>query len=378
MIRRLGVEEEFLIVDSVDGHPVALGDVLERLSDYPGLTSEMKQEQIETCTLPRISLRELAQDITAGRKSADAAARLVGARAVALATSPMPVTSTVAPGERCDRLMRRFGLTAVEQLTCGCHVHVEIGSDEEGVAVLDRIRIWLPVLQAISANSPYWNGVDSAYASYRAQAWNRWPTTGPAEIYGSAAGYYSEIEQVLGSGVPLDKANLYFDSRLSHKHPTVEVRVADVCLFADDTVLLAALVRALVETAARQWCDGVPPVPASASRLRLAAWQASRYGLDGELADPVTGKPRPASEVVAALLDHLRPVLEEHGELGTVEFLLFQVMTRGTGAARQREAHARTGSLRGVIADAVHSSNLPVAPLVDVKDAPLISTEQSQ
>jgi carboxylate-amine ligase len=137
-------------------------------------------------------------------------------------------------------------------------------------------------------------------------------------------------------------------------------------------------VRALVETAARQWRDGVPPVPASASRLRLAAWQASRYGLEGELADPATGKPRPASEVVAALLDHLRPVLEEHGELGAVEFLLFQVMTRGTGAARQREVHARTGNLRDVIADAVHSSNLPVAPLVDAKDVPLMSTDQSQ
>ncbi|TLM85764.1 glutamate--cysteine ligase [Pseudarthrobacter sp. NamE5] len=376
MTRRVGVEEEFLIVDSVSGLPVALGGVLERLSDYPCLSSEMKQEQIETCTHPRISLQELAGDITAGRKSADAAARLAGARSAALAASPLPVDSTVAPGERCDRLMQRFGLTAVEQLTCGCHVHVEVESDEEGVAVLDRIRNWLPVLMAISSNSPYWNGVDSAYASYRSQAWNRWPTTGPAGIYGSAEAYHRQIQQILNSGVPLDKANLYFDSRLSHHHPTVEVRVADVCLFADDTVLLAALVRGLVETAARQWRAGVPPVPLSAVQLGLASWQASRFGLEGDLLDPETGTPRAAVEVVTALVDHIRSVLVDQGELATVEFLLFQVLSRGTGAARQREVYVRTGSLGETVADAVHVTNLPVTPLADSAGSPLVTTGQ--
>ena len=358
MTRRLGVEEEFLIVDD-GGNPVPLGAVLDQLSDFPRLTSEMKQEQIESCTLPRISLAELAQDITDGRKSADAAARRVGARAAALATSPLPVQSTLAPGERCSRLMEKFGLTAVEQLTGGCHVHVEIESEEEGVAILDRIRIWLPVLLAISANSPFWQGADTSYASYRSQAWSRWPTTGPAEIFGSAAAYRHEMGQILSSGVPLDQANLYFDARLSHKHPTVEVRVADVCLFADDAVLMAALVRGLVETAARQWRGGITPVPASATQLRLASWQASRYGLDGSLADPFTGTPMGAFEVVLALLDHLRPVLEEQGEFGVVESLLFQVLHRGTGAAVQRNSYAGALSLRTVVADAVATTCLP-------------------
>ncbi|WP_457972548.1 glutamate--cysteine ligase [Arthrobacter sp. D1-17] len=363
MTRRMGVEEEFLIVDGENGTPLPLGEVLEQLSDFPRLTSEMKQEQVETCTLPRVSLSELAHDISSGRENADAAARRAGARAAALATSPLPVESTIAPGKRCAQLMERFGLTAVEQLTGGCHVHVEIESEDEGVAILDRIRIWLPVLLAISANSPYWNGLDSSYASYRWQAWGRWPTTGPADIYGSAAAYHREIGQVLSSGVPLDKANLYFDARLSHKHPTVEVRVADVCLYADDAVLMAALVRGLAETAARQWRDGVSPVPASATQLQLASWRASRYGLDGELADPVSGKPRGAFEPVMALLDHLRPVLEEQGELSTVEFLLFQVLNRGTGAAVQRNSYARAGSMRDVIADAVHITCIPATPL---------------
>jgi carboxylate-amine ligase len=354
-----------------------LGEVLERLNDDDGLSSEMKQEQIETCTLPRISLDELAHDITARRLSADAAARAVGARSVALATSPLPVQSTATPGLRYQRMIQRFGLTAVEQLTCGCHVHVEVESDAEGVAVLDRIRVWLPVLMAITANSPFWNATDSGYASYRSQAWNRWPTAGPCEIFGSAEAYHAQVQEILTSGVPLDKGQIYFDARLSHRHPTVEIRVADVCLFADDAVLLAALVRGLVETAARQWRAGVPPVPASAVQLRLASWQAGRFGLDGELVDPLTGQPRAAFEVVMALLDHVQPVLKEQGEFDVVESLLFQVLTRGTGAARQRAAYAKAGSLCDVIADAVHISSLPATPLRQLTDAPLLASDQS-
>ena len=358
-MRRVGVEEEFLIVDCADGHAVALGEVLTRLSADDGLSSEMKQEQIETCTLPRTSLHELAQDITARRTSADATARSVGARSVPLATSPLPVRSTTTPGHRYEQMTQRFGLTAMEQLTCGCHVHVEVASDEEGVAILDRIRTWLPVLLAVSANSPFWNSMDSGYASYRAQAWNRWPTAGPCEVFGSADAYHGQVRDILASGVPLDKGQIYFDARLSHRHPTIEVRVGDVCLFADDAVLLAALVRGLAETAARQWRDGVPPVHASAAQLRLASWQASRFGLDGELNHPLTAQPTPAIDVVMALLDHIQPVLADQGELHLVENLLFQLLMRGTGADRQRRTFAASGSLRDVIADAAEAGSLP-------------------
>jgi len=376
MMRRVGVEEEFLIVDGTDGHLVALGEVLGHLDGDAGLSSEMKQEQIETCTLPRISLDELSQDITARRVSADAAARSVGARSVPLATSPLPVKTTTTPGLRYERMVQRFGLTAVDQLTCGCHVHVEVESDQEGVAILDRIRIWLPVLLAITANSPFCNAVDTGYASYRSQAWNRWPTAGPCDVFGSAKAYHAQVREILRSGVPLDKGQIYFDARLSHHHPTVEVRVGDVCLYADDAVLLAALVRGLVETAAREWRMGIRPVPASAVQLRLASWQAGRFGLDGQLMDPKTGDPRAAFEVVMALLDHLQPVLRDQGEFSTVEFLLFQVLSRGTGAVRQRNTYARAGSMRDVIADAVEVGSVPATALPESSHPSLVDSKQ--
>ncbi|WP_104045470.1 YbdK family carboxylate-amine ligase [Arthrobacter sp. ZGTC412] len=206
----------------------------------------MQQDQLEVITRPHSSLEALAAEIRDGRAYADSLARLVGARIAALATSPVPVAPHAKRTDRYDALQEKFALTAREQLTCGSHVHVSVGSDEEGVAVLDRIRSWLPVLTAISSNSPFWNGTDSGYASFRTQAWNRWSSAGPTEVFGSARAYHSLVAALSGTGVI---NNPDFDARLSVRHPTVEVRVADVCLESGDAVLVAALVRALVDTA---------------------------------------------------------------------------------------------------------------------------------
>src|SRR5665647_2680772 len=251
-MRTFGVEEELLIVDPADGRLLPLAGELLAVSRTaagtssalgdPVLAVEFKQEQIEVQTSPCSSLDGLLEEIRRGRDAADAAARAVGARVAALATSPRPTVMHTTRGPRYAAMMDGFGLTAREQLTCGLHVHVSVGSDEEGVAVLDRIRIWLPVLAALSANSPFWNGADTGYASYRTQAWGRWPTAGPVELFGSAARYHSLIAGYIASGVLLDEGMVYFDARLSRKYPTLEVRVTDVCLCAEDAVLILSLI----------------------------------------------------------------------------------------------------------------------------------------
>ena len=271
--------------------------------DEMGLSAELKLEQIETQTRPCLEYSELLPQIRAGRLLADQAARKNGARVAALATSPLGSTTHTTPDPRYARMLERFGLTAQEQLTCGFHVHTYIESPDEGVAVLDRIRDKLAVLIALSANSPFWNGVPTGFESYRTQAWNRWPTSGPSGIYGTYSAYRRVVTRLLDSGVMLDEGMIYFDARLSRNHPTVEVRVADVCLRAEDAALIAVLVRALVESASREWRDGVDPAPVPTVLLRMAAWQASSSGLRGELLDFGTFRPAPAVDVVRSLVD---------------------------------------------------------------------------
>jgi carboxylate-amine ligase len=267
---------------------------------------------------------------------AAAAAEKVGARIVATGTSPVPVVPELTVKSRYRAMAETYGLTAAEQLTCGCHVHVDVESPTEGAAVLDRIRVWLPVILALSVNSPYWQGVDTGYASYRSQVWTRLPTAGPTDPFGSAEHYDAEVERVLTTGVALDRGMIYFDARLSHHLPTLEVRIADVCLLREDALLVAALVRALVETAARDWANGVPPPAVPTSVLRLATWRAGRSGLDGALLDPVHGTPRPARHVVDDLLAHVRDALTDVGDDTAVAELVDGLLSRGTGALHQR------------------------------------------
>lgn len=362
-MRTFGVEEELLLVDAGNWRPKpAAPDLLAALEpeephQSARLTSEFQQEQIEVVSRPWSNLQDLAEDIRTGRRLADHAALKAGARVAALATSPMPVDPHTTAEQRPLAIRSRFGLTAEEQLTCGLHVHVSVDSDDEGVAILDRIRPWLAVLAALSANSPFWNGRSTGYASFRTQAWTRWPATGPTDLFGSAEAYHRRVDDLIGAGVLLDRGMVYFDARLSYRYPTVEIRVADVCLEADDAVLLAALTRGLVETAGREWRTGIPPRQVSSAVLRLASWLGGKWGLDGELLHPVTAQPSPAAAAVAALVDHVRPALDDAGDSDTVGRLLMALQARGTGSRRQLRTMADTGRGADVVMDAVGVTN---------------------
>ncbi|WP_330460916.1 glutamate--cysteine ligase [Streptomyces sp. NBC_00820] len=363
-MRSVGVEEELLLVHARSGEPLALSGAFLAAADRsagqpppngggPGhaFEKELQQEQLEFATRPVTQMGELQHEIVRCRAEARRHAASAGALVAALATSPLPARPSMNAGKRYDWLGRQFGLTAQEQLTCGCHVHVSVESDEEGVAVLDRIRPWLPVLTAMSANSPFWQGEDSEYASYRSRVWNRLPSAGPVDVFGSADRYHEQVRAMLGTGVLQDEGMVYFDARLSASYPTVEIRVADVCLDARTPVLLAALVRALVETAARAWRAGEPPARIGTHLLRLAAWRAGRSGLDGPLLHPQTMTETSAERAVRALYAHVRQALAEYGDEERVREGIADLLDRGNGARLQRELLRTRGSLAAMVTD---------------------------
>lgn len=352
-MRTMGVEEELLLVDAVTGAIRSSADAVLRTAGDDGLTTELQQEQLETGTRPTTNLEELFADIVGLRRRAGEAAAKLGAGIAAIGTSPLPVAPQVTPHSRYMKMVERFALTAVEQLTCGCHVHVGVDDDDEAVAVLDRIRIWLPVLLALSANSPFWQGRDTRYASFRSQAQSRWPSAGPQAPFGSAENYHDVVALMIGSGTVLDAGMIYFDARLSANYPTVEVRAADVCRRPEDATLVAALARGLVETASRDWKAGREPEAMPTALLRLASWRAGRSGLADYLVHPCTGRPAAAREVVADLLGYVQPALSDLGDLTLVRELLAALLDRGNGSVAQRASFTRTGDLRDVVLDAV-------------------------
>ncbi|MBV9381974.1 MAG: glutamate--cysteine ligase [Streptosporangiaceae bacterium] len=359
----MGVEEELLLVEPGTGQPRAVAETALRAirrAEADGDTAadggaaeslgfELQRQQLETNTRPCRDLGELDRELRRCRALAAEVAARAGARVAALGTSPVPVVPQLMRSSRYLEMARAFGLIADEQLTCGCHVHVEVSSADEGVAVLDRIGPWLPVLLALSANSPFWQGRDSGYASFRYQAWGRWPSSGPTGAFGTAEAYRHTVRQMVRTGTLLDTGMVYFDARLSEHYPTLEIRIADVCLYADDAVLIAALSRALVETEARRWRAGKGAPHERTEMLRLATWRASRSGLDDVLLNPLTSLPDPAAAVANTLLEHVRNALDEAGDTGTVTELLAAVLARGNGAAFQRSAQHDGSGLPSMI-----------------------------
>jgi carboxylate-amine ligase len=259
--------------------------------------------------------------------------------------------------ERYESMVRRYGQTARTALDCGMHVHVSIVSPEEGVQILDRMRPWLAVLVALSSNSSVANGADTGHASHRTLEWYQWPCAGPYDAFGSLDAYLAHEDSLLDSGVLLDKGMLSLDARLSREHPTVEIRVADVCSDRNHALAIAALARALVETAGREAAAGVPPRDIASAVLRLASWQAALTGVQGDLVDPTTGRPRPAHAVVASLLKHVREALDDAGDLEFVEETLDELLAYGTGADRARFVMAATSDPAAVVSAALEQTH---------------------
>ena len=367
-MRTVGVEEELLVVGADTMRPLAVGDLVvadaERRSDHDQFEAEFKKEQGELGSAPSLSLADIGAELHRLRVEMSEAAGRHDARVVAIASSPFKVRPTISEGDRYAEMTRRFGLLAQQQLTCGQHVHVSIASPEEGVAVLDRIRPWLAVLTAISGNSPFWHGRLSGYASYRSIMWGLWPTAGPTETFGDLDGYRRAMDERLATGAAMDLGMMYFDARLSSHYPTVEVRVPDVCTDIADALLIAALARGLVDTAAAEWRAGVAPATAGVGLLRAAAWRAARSGMADDLVDICAATAVPSWQLLEALVAHVGDALAANGDLARVEAATERIRATGTGATFQMRSYARHTELADVVRDA--ADRTVAGPSVDV------------
>jgi carboxylate-amine ligase len=279
------------------------------------------------------------------------AARRDGCRIASAGTHPFSHWSEQAltPKPRYRELAADFQQLAREQIIFGCHVHVGIADREAAVQVMNRTRPWLSAVLALSANSPFWLGEDTGYASYRSELFGRFPMTGTPHPFTSRAEYEELVHALVSTGVIDDASNIYWDVRPSSHVETLEFRVADVCMTLDEAVMIAGLLRALARACHDQWARGEPLEPVRPEVLRAAKWRAARFGLEGPLIDVRAREAVPAAVLVERLLAFLRPSLEEFGEWDEVSSLVRATFDRGTGAKRQREALTRSGRMEDVV-----------------------------
>lgn len=353
MATTVGVEEEYLLVDAATGLPAAREDKVRVTAGLqPFVTagevqSELLQAQVEAATPVCAELGEVGGHLLRLRHALAGAAEAHGCRLVASGTPPShQETPPVTDSARYRAMQQQAPQLVAEQLVCGMHVHVAVPSRRMGVEVLNRIRVWLPALTAMSANSPLWKGHDTGFASWRTVIFDRWPVSGIPPHFADVEDYDLRVQRLLSTRVISDTGQLYWQARLSERYPTVEIRCMDVQLRASDAVMLAGLVRALVETSMWEAAAGVRVTRCAPEMIRTAMWQAARHGLSGDLID-AQGHRRRAEDVVGRLLDHVNSALKAAGDLREVTAVVHRLLREGTGADQQRRA-LRTGGLDAV------------------------------
>jgi carboxylate-amine ligase len=316
----VGVEEEFLLVDTASGRTSVRADaVLARVQDseLTRFHAELAGTQVEAATGPCTSVSDLGEALRQARTALEKAAEEVGLGLVSRGTPQKPSKQEIVSrgNPRFRHVLDTYAGVVEHYEACGCHVHVGVPDRETGVRVLNHVRPWLPTLLALSANSP-----DNGYASWRVVQQSRFPGSGVPPVFSGAAEYDAAVARMVACGTLVDRAQSFWLARLSPKLPTVEFRAADAAATVEDAVLQAALSRALVHTA----CHGVESPPVRDDVCAASVWAASRYGLDGAAVDPWRECRVPATALLERLVEHVTPALEERGELTLVHDLVGQ------------------------------------------------------
>ncbi|MEW2071357.1 YbdK family carboxylate-amine ligase [Streptomyces sp. NPDC007346] len=353
----MGVEEEHFLVRADTRAVVPAGPrVADRATGELGdlVCREFADLQVEVRTTPCASAEELHAQLVRLRRALAASAVTEGVRACPAATPVIGGGAGVPVG---DHARYRAGVELFRSMmddfaVCALHVHVFLPDRDVAALAGNHVRVWLPLLVEMSANSPFHDGRDTGFASWRSVMRLGFPCLGPPPYAESFDDYRRTAEAMADVG-GMSFAELPFWDIRPHPHlPTLEVRCMDVPADPADSVAIAAVVRALVVTSARLVGQGDPGPRRGGELLRAAYWYGTRDGWRGQGVDPLSGRMLPAPERARRLLDHIGAALEELGDLERVTGFFDRLAVRGTGADRQRAAH-RTGGLHAVVDDLV-------------------------
>lgn len=340
----LGIEEEYLLVDkdSLDlaEAPDALISACQ--SELEGQVSpEFLQCQIETGTRVHKRADDAREDLKRLRATVSRHAAQFNLSPIAVSCHPFASWKKQhhTRRERYDALSHALGGVGRRMLICGMHVHVGIEEQARRIDLLPQLCYFLPHLLALSSSSPFWAGDDTLMASYRLCVFDNLPRTGLPPEFKSWAEYERTTGALIDLGVIEDTTKIWWDLRPSHKFPTLETRIMDVCPRLDHAVALAALVQTLVRMLMRLREHNLRWRQYDRFLIAENRWRAQRYGVEDGLIDFGSMEIKSLPDLIEELSDLLA---EDAEALGTAQHLqtLAQVAGDGTSAMRQRRVHA--------------------------------------
>src|SRR5918911_4404809 len=315
----VGVEEEFQLVDPVSrGLTPAVEGVLAAGEGSRLITSELSQSCVEMLSPVFTSAADLAQELPGLRREVRDLARSRGIEIVAAGAHPFsePTEQPLTGGDHSRRLEEEMGWVARTQAIFGLHVHVAVPDGDAAIRAINTLSWYVPLIVALSTNSPFWRGSDTRLGSTRIKVFEMFPRSGLPPAFRSWEAFENHIEALVASGSIPDYSWCWWDARPHQKFGTVELRAPDVQTDVSYTAALAALVQCLV---ARASMDEQPPENPLFNAENK--WRAVRHGMDADFYDFAAGMVVPARSMARGLVEALRPGARDLGceeELGGV------------------------------------------------------------
>lgn len=355
----LGVEEEFQILDPEGFGLISRADeVLGKGTDYEeNLRSELFQAVIETASDVCSDVGEVREEVLRLREGIHEILDEKGYRMAAAGTHPFALWKEQEPteSERYEKLIDEVGWPARRDLIFGLHVHVAVRNAGEALYVHNNIRPFLPLILALSANSPFWQGEDTNLRATRTRIFDAMPRTGMPRTFSTWTAFEETLDRLEAVGSIEDVTNIWWDVRPRADLGTVEVRMPDLPTEPEVSVALTALVQALVVRLTQAHEHGEQaPVEHAFDVIEENRWRAIRDGVDAEFIqyDNVDGVERlPINEVLSRTIDHLGDVPSQLGIKNELATLVDRAERGTSGAKRQLEVHEETGSFRAVARD---------------------------
>ena len=350
----IGIEEEYQTIDpeTRDLRSHIQVELLEmgKMVLQERVKAEMHQSVVEVGTGICKNIKEAKAEVKDLRRNIIRLARENGLRVASVATHPFSDwrTQEIHPDQRYKDIVEDMQLVARANLIFGLHVHIGIEDRETAIHMMNHARYFLPHILALSTNSPFWLGMNTGLKSYRCKVFDKFPRTNIPDYFPSWGEYENFIKLLVKTNCIDNAKKIWWDIRPHPFFNTIEFRVCDIPMRADESIALAALIQATVVKLHKLFSANQGFRLYRRALIMENKWRASRYGLEGKLIDFGKQTEVPARDLVLEYLDFVDDVVDELDSREEIEYI-HNILETGSGADRQLRVFAETGDLKKVV-----------------------------
>jgi carboxylate-amine ligase len=350
----LGIEEEYQTIDpqtrELRSHIHT--EILEqgKLLLEERMKPEMHQSVVEVGTRVCSNIKEAKEDVKQLRREVIRLARQNGLMVASAATHPTADwrTQEIYPDERYRAMVEDMQIVARANLIFGLHVHVGVEDRDVAIHLMDVARYFLPHMLALSANSPFWVGINTGLKSYRCKVFDKFPRTNIPDYFSGWSDYDNFVKLLIKTGCIDNPKRIWWDIRPHPYFNTLEVRVCDIPMRVDETIALAALIQATFAKLYKLFTSNTTFRLYRRALIMENKWRAARYGLNGKLIDFGKQEEVPTHDLILEYLDFVDDVVDELDSREEINYI-HEILKMGSGADRQLRVYQETGDFKKVV-----------------------------